>query len=214
MVVALQMRDAGRDTKATDSRRHMNKQWAIILLGAGLVSCATVPTPLQGQYAKSTPKETAANSGGPVRWGGEIIKVEPKADTTCFEILARELDDSARPLSHDKNGGRFIACHAGFYDPEEFERGRDLTITGQVTGTDHGKVGDFDYAYPHVAAETIYLWPKRSRLQRSPYYDPWGYGYGPYGFGYSPFWGGPYWGGPIIIREGGHAPHQDPHPSH
>jgi outer membrane lipoprotein len=197
----------------------MNKQWAVLFVSAGLASCATVPTPLQGQYAKTTPRDTAgANGGGAVRWGGEIIKVEPKTDTTCFEILARPLDATARPHSRDVNDGRFIACHAGFYDPEEFERGRDLTITGQVTGTDHGKVGDFDYAYPHVAAETIYLWPKRARFAQSPFYDPWGYGYGygGYGFGYGPYWGSPYFGfgGPIIIRQGGHPPHPAPGPSH
>jgi outer membrane lipoprotein len=184
----------------------MNKQVAILLLGAGLAACATVPAPLQGQFANTTPRDTR-NAGSAVRWGGEIIKVEPKADTTCFEILGRELDGSARPLSREANGGRFIACRAGFYDPEEFERGRDLTVVGQVTGTDHGKVGEFDYAYPHVAADAIYLWPKRSMYSRSPYYyDPWLYGYGPYGYGFGPFWGGPYWGGSIIIRD-----HHDGH---
>ncbi|MEO7432266.1 MAG: Slp family lipoprotein [Dokdonella sp.] len=197
----------------------MNKQWAVLVCSAALASCASVPTPLQGQYAKTTPREVAgANGGGAVRWGGEIIKVEPKADTTCFEILGRPLDDRARPQSRDVNAGRFIACHAGFYDPEEFERGRELTITGAVTGTDHGKVGDFDYAYPHVAAETIYLWPKRTRVARSAYYDPWGYGFG-YGgfgyggFGYGPYWGNPYFGAPIIIREGGHRPQPTPSPA-
>jgi outer membrane lipoprotein len=182
----------------------MNKQLATLLLAAGLASCATVPAPLQGQFANTNPRDTpSAGGAGAVRWGGEIIKVEPKADATCFEILARQLDDSARPLSREVNGGRFIACRAGFYDPEEFQRGRDLTIVGQVTGTDHGKVGEFDYAYPHVAADTIYLWPKRMPYARSAYYDPWMYGYGPYAYGFGPYWG-PFWGGPTFIVSGHH----------
>lgn len=194
----------------------MNKPLATLLLGAGLASCATVPAPLQGQFAKSTPRDAlGAGSVGAVRWGGEIIKVEPKADATCFEILARDLDETARPFSRSPNGGRFIACHPGFYEPEDFDRGRELTVVGQVTGTDHGKIGEFDYAYPHVAADAIYLWPKRAMYPRSPYYDPWLYGYGAYGFGFGPFWGGPYWGGPIIIRDrdGGHHG-QAPKPGH
>lgn len=167
---------------------------------AVLASCATVPKPLQGQFAANTPRDGAGGSGESVRWGGEIIKVEPKADTTCFEILSHRLDSSARPLAREPSGGRFIACRNGFYDPEEFQRGRDLTVTGRVTGTVHGKVGEFDYAYPQVAADAIYLWPKRPLVVRTPYYDPWPYGWGgPWGWG--PYWG-PYWGGgTVIIRE-------------
>jgi outer membrane lipoprotein len=186
----------------------MNKQLATILLTAGLAACATVPAPLQGQFSTVTPRDavSAGNAQG-VRWGGEIIKVEPKADTTCFEILARELNASARPVSRDPSSGRFIACHSGFYDPEVFRRGRDLTIVGHVTGTDHHKVGQFDYAYPRVAADAIYLWPKRSMYANYPYYDPWLYGYGPYGWGFGVY-GGPIWGGPtVIIREHPSGPH-------
>lgn len=188
----------------------MNKPFAILLLSAGLASCATIPAPLQGQFSPATPRDAAGGNGQAVRWGGEIIKVEPKSDTTCFEILARELDSSARPegrTSRDPSQGRFMACRAGFYDPEVFERGRELTVVGHLTGTDHGKVGDFDYAYPHVAADAIYLWPKRQRYVGGPYQDPWMYGYGygsggPWGFG--PYWG-PFWGGgTVIIRDHHH----------
>ena len=88
-------------------------------------------------------------------------------------------------------------------------------MTGHITGTDHGKVGEFDYTYPHVAADTIYLWPRRVVHAQSPYYDPWMYGYGGFGYGYGPFWG-PYWGGPtVIIRERGHpAPPPQPKSGH
>lgn len=194
----------------------MNKQLAIALLTAGLTSCATVPAPLQGQFSPTGPREAvkSGGSGEAVRWGGEIIKVEPKADSTCFEILQRELDATARPRSRDVSDGRFIACRSGFYDPQVFERGRDLTVVGHITGIDHGKVGEFDYAYPHVAADTIYLWPHRPIRVQSPYYDPWMYGYGGFGFGYGPFWG-PYWGGPtVIIRERAHSSTPPPKSGH
>jgi len=183
----------------------MNKRFAIALLTAGLASCATVPAPLQGQFAATTPRD-ATGAGEPVRWGGEIIKVEPKAAETCFEILSRRLDASARPVARDPSGGRFIACRSGFYDPEEFQRGRELTVVGRVTGTEHAKVGEFDYAYPHVAADAIYLWPKRPLYVRQPYYyDPW---FGPWGYG--PYWG-PYWGwggSTVIIRDHPRPPPQ------
>lgn len=181
-------------------------------LGVLLASCATVPAPLQGQFTPTTPREAAAAaSGQAVRWGGEIIKVEPKAGSTCFEILARELDSRARPLARDPSAGRFIACHAGFQDPEEFKQGREITVVGRVTGVDHGKIGEFDYRYPHVEADAIHLWKQRPLYVRtSPYYDPWMYGFGP-GWGYGPYWG-PYWGGPVIIHDHPKPPRPEPRP--
>jgi outer membrane lipoprotein len=179
------------------------------LLGATLAGCATVPAPLQGQFAATTPRDAAVNAGQgeSVRWGGEIINVDPRADKTCFEILARDLDASARPVARDPSNGRFIACRDGFYDPEEFKRGRDLTVVGRLDGTEHGKVGEFDYTYPRVAADAIYLWPKRPLYVASPYYyDPW---LGPW-WGYGPYWGGPWWGPTVIVEHPRHPPPPPP----
>jgi outer membrane lipoprotein len=173
-----------------------------------LASCATVPTPLQGQFDPVTPAAAVQSgaTGQEVRWGGEIIDVHPGKEKTCFEILDRKLGPDARPLRRADGDGRFMACHEGFYDPEIFRRGRDATVTGRVTGTDHGSIGDYDYVYPHVAATTIHLWPPR------PDYPP-GAWYGP-GF-HDPFWGpcpGGFWpyggfGAPVIV-----VPRPHPHP--
>ena len=175
-------------------------------LALSLAACATVPAPLQGQFAAVAPRDAASAQGEAVRWGGEIINVDPRADQTCFEILARELDASARPVSRDPSAGRFLACRNGFYDPEEFKRGRDMTVVGHLDGSERGKVGEFDYTYPRVAADAIYLWPKRPMYVASPYYnDPWG----PWGWG--PYWG-PWWGPSAIIVERPHHPSPPPSP--
>jgi len=171
---------------------------ALVVLAAALGACATVPAPLQGQFPPVTPRQAAAGGAGSnetVRWGGEIISVEPRADRTCFEILARDLDSIARPVTGDPSGGRFLACRNGFYDPEEFKQGREITVVGRLDGTEQAKVGDFDYTYPRVAADTVYLWPERPIYAYSPYYA---YPYwGPWG-GWGPYWG-PYWGGATVI---------------
>jgi len=176
---------------------------AIALLGG----CVTVPQPLQGNYTNVT--TASAQQGGAggtrVRWGGEIIKTEPGPQETCFYILSRPLDGEARPVRGANDGdnqGRFVACRTGFYDPEVFTRGRELTITGTLHGTVSQKVGDFDYAYPRVESDVVYLWPKRVANYGYPgYYDPfWG---GPWGPGYGGYWGGGWggygWGGPPVI---------------
>lgn len=166
----------------------------LLTLGA----CATAPVALQGEFSSISPSESAqsTHTGERVRWGGDIILVDPKPDATCFEVLGRSLDSSARPTARDSDLGRFIACRSGFYDPAVFVRGRQLTVIGTVTGTERGQVGGYEYLYPHVAADAIYLWPPRP-LYVEQRYDPfWGPGFGPY-------WRGGWWGAPprVIIRE-------------
>ena len=189
--------------------------------GIGLLTaCATMPQPLQGTYSDvSTASAQQGGAGGAkVRWGGEIIKTEPGPQQTCFYLLSRPLDKQARPESGTSGAteGRFVACHDGFYDPEVFTRGRELTVTGTLHGTVTKKVGEYDYAYPRVEADMVYLWPKRPLTVRYPpgYYDPfWGPGWGPYwGPGWGP-WGDPFWNRPrvIVVRP---APAPAPKPGH
>jgi outer membrane lipoprotein len=168
---------------------------AIALLGG----CATIPPPLQGTYTNVTTAgaQQGGASGSRVRWGGEIIKTEPGQQETCFYLMSRPLDSAARPeLGNGSEGqGRFVACRSGFYDPEVFTRGRELTVTGTVNGTLSQKVGGYDYAYPRVQADVVYLWPRQQYVA-----NPYPYGYndpfcGPWGGGFYGGWGGPCWGG-------------------
>lgn len=179
---------------------------ALVATLALLGGCATIPQPLQGTYA-NVPLASAqqgGEGGQVVRWGGEIIKTEPGPNETCFYLLSRPLDQEARPRagSAGDSQGRFVACHAGFYDPEVFVRGREMTVTGTLHGIVTKKVGDFDYAYPRVEANVIYLWPKRVPMANYAYppgfYDPfWGPGFWPGYYGYG--WGDPYWARPRVI---------------
>ncbi|WP_430389454.1 Slp family lipoprotein [Dyella sp. 20L07] len=184
---------------------------------ATLAACATVPQPLQGTFTDVT--SVAAQQGGAggaqVRWGGQIIKTAPGEQETCFYVLSRPLDDQARPKAPSSNSetqGRFVACRAGFYDPEVFTPGRDITITGALHGTVSEKVGEYSYAYPRVEASVVYLWPKRVVMNYPPgYYDPfWGPGWGPY---WGPYWGGPWgWGGGYYPSRVIVVPRPVPHP--
>ena len=174
----------------------------LALLAGALGACVTVPAPLQGQFAPVTPRDAAASSGqaAAVRWGGEIINVDPRADQTCFEILARELDAiGASGLARSEPGtfpclpqrllrsGR-IQAGPRHHDRRPAERQRAAA-----------KSATFDYTYPRVAADAVYLWPKRTYYAAIPYYDPW---YGPW-WGYGPYWGR-YWGGTTVIVEHPH----------
>lgn len=170
----------------------------MLLAGAciALASCASIPQPLTGQFKEVSLQNASQANGTRVRWGGEIVETVPGTDHTCIYALSRPLDKQARP-QHDKDSmGRFVACRKGFYDPEIFAKGRDITVTGAVDGSVTRKIGEYDYAYPRIDADTVYLWPRVK--PPSPYfyrdsmmYDPfWGPGFG------NPYWYRP---APIIV---------------
>jgi outer membrane lipoprotein len=158
--------------------------WLTVVLFV-ISGCVTTPEPLRGEFAVLTPQtaQTQNAAGQRVRWGGEIIKATPGPNETCFELLGHALDDNGRPVRGDKTQGRFIACAPGFYDPAVYIEDRELTVTGTLSDTVTDKIGNYDYRYPRVAAQTVYLWPKHIQVYPAPlgYYDPF---YDPF---FSPF---------------------------
>lgn len=144
---------------------------------AGLLSaCASAPQPLQGQFTPLTPREAVErdSTGASVRWGGRIVDVEPMPNRTCFHMISTRLDVSGRPYwASDDVGGRFIACHTGFYDPAVFEKNREVTFTGRIDGYDTRRIGQYEYRLPRLTADVIYLWPVRQRVDVIERPAPW-----------------------------------------
>ncbi|AEM47229.1 outer membrane lipoprotein Slp [Acidithiobacillus ferrivorans SS3] len=168
---------------------------AAIVLGG----CATV-TPVSGQFPPITPHQaqTGAENGKLVRWGGILIQARPKAQETCFTVMALPLRQDGRPYQGQKkfDEGRFIACAPGFYDPALYAAGRELTFVGTVTGVQVEKVGGYAYPYPQLQASTVYLWPLEvPEPATSTVFINGGWGGGPWGpWGPWGWWGGPGWG--------------------
>lgn len=141
-----------------------------------LAACASQPKPLQGAFVETTPHAAmdADQTGAMVRWGGRIVQVEPRADATCFEMISTRLTATGRPYwSSDDTNGRFIACRAGFYDPAVFEVNREVTFTGRLEGYENRRIGEYDYRFPRVAADVVYLWPKRDTVNIVTRPEPW-----------------------------------------
>ena len=141
-----------------------------------LAGCVTAPKALRGEFSAIEPGQAAREGrlGERVRWGGRVVTVAPEPSRTCFEIVGVRLGSDGRPLARDQSSGRFLACRAGFYDPEVFLPGREITITGQVDGHEDRKVGEYDYRYPRLAADVVFLWPERRDVhvivERSPFF--------------------------------------------
>jgi outer membrane lipoprotein len=146
----------------------------LALLGA----CASIPKPIAGEFALSAPKDAATGlqPGTTVRWGGLIVSVQPQPNDTCFEVLAKDLSPGARPVLKDVSTGRFIACRDGFFDPEVFVKGRELTVVGRFERIENRKIGDYDYPFPVLKADVVYLWPERVQTDRvfyaAPFFGP------------------------------------------
>lgn len=158
----------------------------VVMTGLSLTACTTIPEQLKGDYTTLTPKDsTEDNLETPVRWGGAILETRPENNYTCFEILSKQLQTSMRPENTDQAGGRFIACKPGFYDPEVFKKGREVTVTGKLIHMDIRKVGEYDYHFPVVDIEFMILWPKRRNRVHYGMYQPYYWHY--------PYYGPRYW---------------------
>ena len=124
--------------------------------------------------------------GTEIRWGGEISKVENRADKTWIEVVRRELWGDGKPKVDGASDGRFIADIAGFADPVVYEVGRLFTVVGVIIDKVERPIGDFDYLFPVVKVEGSYLWEKPETVlypnYRPPYwrYDIRYYHGGPY----------------------------------
>jgi len=166
----------------------MQRHLPLLLLAALLLgACSTVPenirspeiTAVSISQARENP---TANKGTRIRWGGTIAKVENRQQQTRVEIVARELYDDGEPKQSDHSLGRFMAEIEGFLDPAIYAVGRNLTVVGTLSGITREKLGEMNYNYPVIKAESHYLWPLREEPCETCapwYYDPW-YPWGPY----------------------------------
>jgi outer membrane lipoprotein len=140
------------------------------------------PTSIAGAQA-------GGHEGERVRWGGRIVSTTPGRAETCLEVVGLPLDREARPQDSDDSQGRFVACTPGFLDPAVYSRDREVTVVGTLEETISRPIGEYDYLFPRVRAETVYLWPKPEPVPA--YWDPYPYPW------FGPFWG--VWSFPLAV---------------
>ncbi len=148
-----------------------------------LAGCASgVPVVIRDGIATSpglaeVQAQPAQYLGQRVRWGGSILKVRNRSETTEIEVLAKPLDRFGEPNTEVGGIGRFIVEFAGFKDPSDYPLDRLLTVVGTITKVEVRPVGDFPYNYPVVASETQHLWPEpippQFYLAPYPFFSPW-----------------------------------------
>lgn len=138
----------------------------LAILIIALSGCAIVPKVLEGDFSEISPSDSKKDHvmNLNVRWSGYIVQTINNEDKTCFEIVETETYKDLSPKRIiPKNGGRFLACKDGFLEPTAFDK-RMVTITGKLVAYTQQNIGDFNYEYPVVKTNKVYIWRKNPRF--------------------------------------------------
>jgi outer membrane lipoprotein len=94
-----------------------------------------------------------------VMLAGIIVLTRTEKDgSTSMEIAQKPADSNGRPLQTDETGGRFIAVSKQFLDPVIYQRGREISVVGEVIGETSKPLGEMIYRYPLLTVEALHLW--------------------------------------------------------
>jgi len=143
----------------------------------GLIGCTLIPKPLQVENEQgllpfpSAIQDLQLNQGKPVRWGGVIASVENRKSDTVIELVEYPLTNQAKPRVKDGGSrGRFRVHVAGFVEPQDYQQGRKLTVVGQLNEPEQGQIGEFEYLFPSVSSDHIYLWKQEQETEQTIIY--------------------------------------------
>lgn len=135
---------------------------AIVLAG-----CAASPMETgDREVAAHGPAHVLSGEAGPgetVIWGGEIVEVINRAESTELVVVSRPLDRADRPRLEAEGGVRFVAVYPGFLEPVTHAPGRFVTLLGAVDGIEQRHVGEFPVRHPVLAVDQLHLWPADPR---------------------------------------------------
>jgi outer membrane lipoprotein len=170
----------------------MSKKFVVVALSLMIMAgCASYPEPVRiADNVALTSFDNAMQQNvdfGTARWSGVIAEVSNKASQTRLEVVYFPSSENGRPKVSDQTQGRFVAYIKGFLDPMVYQPGKSVTVLGDLTRAEMGKVDEYDYRYPVIKDAKVYLWPKleESRVEvieawpmMRPYPYYWGYGPG------------------------------------
>jgi len=103
----------------------------------------------------NTPEKFA---GEWVLFGGVIIASKNTREGTILEILQKPTDYKGRPLDTDASEGRFLVQSSNFLDTALYQKGRLITIVGEVLGSKELPLDEVMYRYPLLALKDHHLW--------------------------------------------------------
>jgi outer membrane lipoprotein len=105
--------------------------------------------------------------------GGLIAQTKNIKTGTIIEVVQKELDYWGRPRHTVRTGGRFIVLQPRPLDEHVYAPGREITVAGEVTGTEETSLGGSGSAYVLLNAREIKLWPpEKPGWEKPQFLDP------------------------------------------
>lgn len=138
---------------------------------------------------KTVIQDPEAHMGKTIIWGGVIVSTRNTKDGSLLEIVQKPLDIQLGPKRTDDSSGRFLALYEDFLDPTIYDKGRNVTVGGEIGGRRVQPLDEIEYTYPLVVAREVYLWqqPRARPSYPEPYPFYHYYWYGPWV--YRGYWG-------------------------
>lgn len=147
-------------------------RFATLLLGLLLVNGCATRFDIGAAEQQISPQQAANNigmvQGKTIAWGGIIVSAKNLAKQTQLEVLSYPLDERGRPDREAKAQGRFIALHTGYLELANYAEGRLVTMTGAVSETRAGSVGEAKHVYPVLTIKNLFLWPTADEEASKP----------------------------------------------
>lgn len=120
--------------------------------------------------------------GSTLLLGGKLIDTRVEHGGTTLEVFSYRLDSYGKPIEPDEAGGRFLARTTSFLDPELYQAGALVTLTGTLVGQEVRSLQGVNYTYPIFELGELHLWQPAGR--EPMYYDPF-YPWPPYPYYYN-----------------------------
>ena len=145
-------------------RRVKPLQLSIIALGV-LVAACTHPISREARLNIDPQTTLAMVSDDPAAFlnqqlmvGGVVMTTESSAEGSILEVMEWRLNRWGEPLYLDDAGRRFLARASEELDPQIYEPGTLVTLSGIVRGREVKLSGEHEYDYPVFEITEIHLW--------------------------------------------------------
>ncbi len=103
-------------------------------------------------------KQPERYRGSVVILGGQIVETVVKEGETWVQVLQLPLGTQHAPDITAPSQGRFIVVCKRFADPLIFERGKKITVAGEVQGGKVLMLNQAAYRFPVLLERETYLW--------------------------------------------------------
>jgi len=146
---------------------------ALALVVLTIAGCASGPIEIDERAISVEPVTASQVAGNPdlargtVLWGGTIIGSANLDGGSQLELLAYPLDRTQRPQTGLISQGRFIVTSEAYLETVDFAEGREVTVLGDLEGTDEVTIGGARRELPVVGASQLHLWTGSGPRERT-----------------------------------------------